>query len=78
MSKIVGKLYLTAEEYDWYGEEVGWNTEVIYKDETGSMPFDYFYSPDGTGRVWHSTLKEMYDYVFVVETPIIVVRQAKE
>jgi hypothetical protein len=67
-------MFLTTDEYDWYGEDKGWDTEVIYKDEMG-MPFDYFYSPDGIGRIWHNTLQEIYDNVFVVGTPIIVVRQ---
>lgn len=67
-------MYLTTQDYDFYGEEKGWDTEVIYQDEMGSKT-DYFYSPDGIGRIWHDTLKEMYDYVFVVGTPIIVVRQ---
>jgi len=67
-------MFLTTDEYDRYGEDKGWDTEVIYQDEMGSKT-DYFYSPDGIGRIWHDTLKEMYDYVFVVGTPIIVVRQ---
>lgn len=72
MSKKV--MFLTTDEYDWYGMDKGWDTEVIYQDEMGSKT-DYFYSPDGVGRIWHDTLKEMYDYVFVVGTPIIVVRR---
>jgi hypothetical protein len=67
-------MFLTTDEYDWYGEDKGWDTEVIYQDEMGSKT-DYFYSPDGIGRIWHDTLKEMYDYVFLPTTPIIVVRQ---
>jgi hypothetical protein len=65
---------LTEEQYDWYGEDVGWRTDVIYQDEMGSIT-NYFYSPDSIGRIWHDTLKEMYDYVFLPDTPIIVVRR---
>ena len=67
-------IHLTTDEYEWYGEEKGWRTDVIYKDEMGT-PTDYFYSPDGIGRVWHDTIEEMYEYVFLPNTPIIVVRQ---
>ena len=75
MSRIIGTMYLTEPEYDWYGQDKGWDTYTIYKDEFGSMSFSYFYSPDGIGRIWHNTLKEMYDYVFPTTTPIIVVRR---
>lgn len=70
-------MYLTAQDYDFYGEEKGWDTEVIYKDEMGSAT-DYFYSPDGLGRIWYDTLQEMYDFVFQPDTPIIVVRNKKK
>ena len=80
MSKdnIVGSMYLTEPEYDWYGQDVGWKTNTIYRDEFGSMPFSYFYSPDGVGRVWHNTLEEIYEYVFLPNTPIVIVRKARK
>lgn len=78
MSKIIGKLYLTTDEYNWYGEEKGWDTEVIYKDEmSGCEPFGYFYSPDGVGRIWHN-LDDLYKYVFGESIPIIIVRKKAE
>lgn len=75
MSNIIGNLYLTKDEYDWYGEEVGWNTLIIYKDETGGFePFNYFYSPDGVGRIWLNTLDEMYK-IFDETAKIVIVKR---
>lgn len=75
-NNVIGTIYLTTEQYDWYGQDVGWDTNIIYKDEM-SMPFDYFYSPDGEGRVWVDTLQELHDNVFLETTPILVVRKKK-
>ena len=73
---VIGTIYLTTEQYDWYGQDVGWDTNIIYRDEM-SMPFDYFYSPDGVGRVWVNTLQELHESVFLETAKILVVRKKR-
>lgn len=67
-------MYLSQPEYDWYGLEKGWNTNVIYQDEMSKKTL-YFHSPDGVGRIWHDTLKEMYEFVFEPSASIVIVRK---
>jgi hypothetical protein len=72
--KVIGTLFLTENEFDWFGEENGWATDIIYKDETTNKT-DYFYSPDGIGRIWLS-LEEIVNDCYEIDenSPIVKIK----